>query len=45
METDSALDEYMESAAYLPEFMRDFHDAKTIFKCIEDGIVKHRLGN
>lgn len=41
-ENRHALDNYMNSGAYLPDFMRDLHDNKKIFKAIEDFIVVNR---
>lgn len=33
-EGDKALADWLESGKYLPEFMRDFHDQKDIFKAM-----------
>jgi|GEM_PF-1256769 hypothetical protein len=43
MKADVSIQDYMESRVWLPSFMRDFHDMKTVFKAIEDGIVKNRI--
>ena len=32
------METWLESGKYLPEFMRDFHDQKDLFKCIHDRI-------
>lgn len=38
-----ALKRYLESKAWLPDFVVDFHDMKNVFKCIEDAVVKNRI--
>ena len=35
------LHRWMESLAYLPEFMRDFHDQKDLFKTIDELVNKN----
>lgn len=32
----SKVDKWLESGKYLPEFMRDFHDQKDLFKAIQE---------
>lgn len=39
------LQKWMESAQYLPEFMRDFHDQKDLFKAIHQIINANETAN
>lgn len=36
------MDEWLQSAKYLPAFMRDFHDQKAVFKRIQEMIGRRR---
>lgn len=38
------VDEFLNSGAYLPEILRDFHDQKDIFKAMHE-IIKERPGD
>lgn len=37
---DERLSEYLKNAKYLPDFMRDFHDQKTLFKRLNEIVQK-----
>lgn len=45
----NTVQEYLESGMYLPQFMRDFHDQKDVFKFLDEvqetNIEKHRNGD
>lgn len=37
-----SLDEWMHKGLYLPPFLRDFHDQKDVFKCIDEIVGRSR---
>ena len=39
------LDEFMTDGNYLPDFMRDFHDCKRVFKRIDEMVQARRESN
>lgn len=40
--SDRALTEWVKSGEHLPEFMRDFHDQKRLFKRIDESVTPQR---
>lgn len=40
LKSPAAFDQWRKSGAYLPEFMRDFHDQKDLFKAMQDVVER-----
>lgn len=36
---------WLKSGEYLPSFLRDFHDQKDLFKCVEEIVNRHPIPN
>ena len=36
---------WLKSGEYLPSFLRDFHDQKDLFKCVEEMVNRHPIPN
>lgn len=45
MRTKADMKQWMDSAKYLPEVMRDFHDGKDLFKAMHEIIDKNETAN
>lgn len=45
MDDDKKLNDWMKSAKYLPEVMRDFHDGKDLFKAMHEIINANEKAN